>query len=175
LDYKNEKLVGVRRWVTEYGYKESISLSRRGKNPLSMLECVDKSRPCSFAIQSGVPAEVVVVGDSAQISVELMDTDVNDSDLVTIFFGKSKMLDKVPIFTDAIYSLPMRVTQDTLITWCACNTGLNGLNTGRIRIVEYSDSKFETETIIPVKLEANKQATILIHKRKGKDDNISVR
>ena len=135
--YVSGKLVSERRWLDLSDQHEYVSLSN-GK-PLKLLpSCPDRRKdiPCAFALHSGIPTEVVTVGDSAQLSVEIMDTDVNDSDLVTIFFGNNKMLDRVPIFTNAIYSLPMNVTQDTLITWCACNTGLNGQNTGRIRIVE---------------------------------------
>jgi len=171
LVFKNNKLQG-RRISNSSDYQEDyIYLEKRNLNPITFYQSCNKQTstiPCQNMINKSLPEEVLIVEDSAQLSIGVIDTDNNDSDLVSIFFGEKKILDQVPIYNNNIYSLPLTVTQDTLITWCACNQGSSGLNTGKLRIVEhFNDNRFEKVTEIPIRLISNSQAHILIHRRKA--------
>lgn len=165
LKYKSNKLEGYRMGFDES--KEKITLKR--STSLSFIQpCqnIQTNVPCANAIPVSIPQEVVLVEDSSIVSIGIIDTDVNDSDLVSLFFGNHRILNNMPIYNSNMYTIPLMITQDTVITWCACNQGKSGKNTGELRVIEYfQNGKFETESKIPIQLNTNNQAAILIHVR----------
>ena len=90
----------------------------------------DLKLPCSVHNKKPVFVDTVEVSEYSTISLKLEDNKVEDNDHVSLFIGRTKLLENVPLFYGHPYVLPVYVTQDTLISWCACNQGVSGPNTG---------------------------------------------
>ena len=90
----------------------------------------DLKLPCSVHNKKPVFVDTVDVNEYSTISLKLEDNKVEDNDHVSLFIGRAKLLENVPLFYGHPYVLPVYVTQDTLVSWCACNQGVSGPNTG---------------------------------------------
>lgn len=172
LEYNGKELLGIRNELEEpNSVGEIIKLTRQGKNsviapcnppkPIYIKE--PKNLICSDAKRVIVPDDVFPVKDSSIVMVYVKDNAGNDSDRVTLFFGKEKMLSNTLLYSDVSYILPYKILGNSTITWCACNQGFSGLNTGVLYLQEYCNTELIKSKSIPINLKKNEQTNILIY------------
>lgn len=127
----NEKihtLIGIRSDRDNNNYDDNIYLSlKKDFKPISCTE-VKLSLICNSFIKP-VFIDTITVDLDEIIHFTVTDNNVQDNDLVSVFIGKSQILNNAPLYSDS-YTIPIKITKDTLVTWCACNQGKVGLNTG---------------------------------------------
>ncbi len=172
LNYINNKLTGKRVVeITEKNEKgvfnvikaEKIILTN--KKTISYLEpCSINKRPCKEMSPVYIPEEMFFTDTNSIITASILDNSTNDSDVVSVFVGKNKILDEVQIYENVEYTIPIVSKKTTSITWCACNQGLLGKNTGTLILREYKKQTLIKERAIYINLKLNEQTTIFIVK-----------
>lgn len=172
LYYNGNSLKGFRAGgnsENDIEYKEKIILTRKGKKKFfkpcfnNIANFQNSTIPCSEMKLKFIPDHIFQISDSSYINIELKDYSSNDSDKVSLFFNKEKILDFQPIYSDISYFLPFKPPGNSTITWCACNQGNIGQNTGELILHEIKDGKEIQIKKISISLNKNEQTTILIY------------
>lgn len=174
LEFNGKELFGIRNDIEPNSVVEIIKLTKQGKigiitpcNPPKPVYIKEqKNLICSDAKRVMVPDDVFPVKDSSIVMVYIKDNAGNDSDRVTLFFGKEKMLSNALLYSDVSYILPYKILGNSTITWCACNQGYSGLNTGVLILQEYCNTELIKSKSIPINLKKNQQTNILIYTEK---------
>lgn len=125
------------------------------------LECSENIEfdPCKNMYSVSVVNDTVVLQFPALVYIEIDDDQTEDSDSTTVFVGTTKILSDIPLYKNASYRFPMKIDSDTTITWCACNQGKSGLNTGVISIFNIDGILLKE---IPIHLRTGERTTVFI-------------
>lgn len=164
LVYKDNKLTGYRLQENFGLYKHYITLIR--KVPESFLsKCTenDTSKTC-IKIEDKLPENVFDKQlDSSQVYLKILDNNTEDGDKVTVFLNENKLLSQAPIYKNLPYCIPLSIKGSNIISWCSCNNGIIGKNTGKIIIEEYLHKELVQLKEYDIILDKNQQYKILIY------------
>lgn len=124
---------------------------------------VKSDEPCKIMTKVDLPDDVFAIREGSSIVIDVTDNAESDSDRVTIFVNKQKILNDVMIYPFYPYSIPLLINKVTFVTWCACNQGTSGENTGKFILKEYFKGELIQEKSVDINLQKNQQTSILIY------------
>lgn len=166
LEYKNGKLIGKRTTYNDDDVDDFITLIPN-KQPTLINDCKTYNTICSEYKQSKF-IDTIYVEKNDNVIITMNDNETEDDDIVTVFYNKKIILNQINLYNEP-YSFPLKITKDTLVTWCACNQGMAGLNTG-LFTVKTKDRK----RIIEVHLKNDERVSFYI-RIKEEESRIIVR
>lgn len=170
LTYKDNKLIGYRLGLefdstNNYNlYKHFITLTRKTESSfLSKCTENDTSKTC-IKLEDKLPENVFDKQlDSSQVYLKILDNNTEDGDKVTVFLNENKLLNQAPIYKNLPYCIPLSIKGSNIISWCSCNNGIFGKNTGKIIIEEYLHKDLVQLKEYDIILDKNQQYKILIY------------
>lgn len=123
----------------------------------------DTSKVC-FKLEDKLPENVFDKQlDSSQVYLKILDNNTEDGDKVTVFLNENKLLNQATIYKNLPYCIPLSIKGSNIISWCSCNNGTFGNNTGKIIIEEYLHKDLVQLKEYDIILDKNQQYKILIY------------